>query len=85
MKKIIIVAVVSLAATISVIKANETTLSNNMTELQMENVELLAEGEPSEEDCNVCNKNDDWHCDIAYRGSESDFRRCEGYIPPKYK
>ena len=45
MKKLFICAAVIAAAAFGVMKATETNVTNKMSDLQMENVELLAEGE----------------------------------------
>ncbi|MDD6003888.1 MAG: NVEALA domain-containing protein [Bacteroidales bacterium] len=45
MKKFFIIAAVAAASIFGLVKANDVNVNNNMSELQMENVELLAEGE----------------------------------------
>lgn len=45
MKKILFYAVVAAASVLSVLKATETSNNNKMSDLQLENIQLLAEGE----------------------------------------
>lgn len=48
MKKVFFIAAVVAAAAFGVMKATETNVNNTMSDLQLENVEVLAqEGEPS--------------------------------------
>lgn len=82
MKKIIVCAAVIAVSIFGVIKANDINNKSTMSNLQMENIELLAEGEPTEADCaKVCGPAPNAHCDIAYISSQWDFRRCEGWYP----
>lgn len=45
MKKVFFIAAVVAAAAFGVMKANDVNVTYNMSDLQLENVELLAEGE----------------------------------------
>ena len=84
MKKLILSAAVIAAAVFGIFKVHsENNInSDNMNALQIENVEILAEGEPTVFDCNrVCHAAYDCHCDIAYYWDRNDFFRCEGYWP----
>lgn len=59
MKKFFIIAAVAAASIFGLVKANDVNVNNNMSELQMENVELLAEGEPNPNCINGCKENGD--------------------------
>ena len=82
MKKIFFITAIAAAAVFGLMKATDVNVNNGLSDLQMENMELLAEGEPSHSDCyRVCNPAWDCHCDIAYWWNRAYFYRCEGFWP----
>ena len=82
MKKILFGLAVVAAAAFGVYTANKDIAGAQMSDLQVENIELLAEAEPGENDCiKVCKPVDGWYCDIAYRSNLSAVYCCNGYRP----
>ncbi len=81
MKYFFICLTVVVAATLGVIKATEPNVNRTMSNLQIENVELLAEGEPTQADCYLhCRYAYGYYCDIAYWRDRSVYR-CENMYP----
>ena len=79
MKKFLFGLAVVAAAAVGVYTANKDNAMSQMNDLQVENIELLAEAEPGESDCRVCAKREDWFCAIAYRSNPSAVYYCLGY------
>ena len=82
MKKFFICSAIVVAATLGVIRTTDSKINSTMSNLQIENVELLAEGEPTQTDCyRHCRPAWCCYCDIADWRDRSDYRRCEDMWP----
>ena len=81
MKKVLFGLAVVAAAAFGVYTANKDIAGAQMSDLQVENIELLAEAEPGENDCfKVCVKDRGFYCAIAYTTNLSEVYYCLDYI-----
>ena len=83
MKKVLFGLTVIAIATLGVVKAIDVNETNSLSNLQLENVEALADAEPGAGDCvRVCEQAWGYYCAIAYRSNLSEVYYCLDFTKP---